>query len=358
MIRDAEQLTDTLPATESRRRVQLACWAAHHRVNRGEAVAAAYLLQRAEEASVATPDLNGLILAVRTQAATLIGSDPGAIRRSLDELLEFVRSTGDLSAEAASLLLSSRQAWVEGTVADVADVRDAIAKVATRMPRPDFQWWPLAIDAAIELAIGHGDTAAVAIEHAARIGRQLGVEVASSTALAQQLLLLFINGEWAAAADSLQGLAAAEDASPSLLAAFGLACAEAGRIDAVVDVAARMLDDPRLLTRAAMTWGQVAVGASAVAFAAEDTALAESLWRSLAPYSGTGLALPGAGYFGTADRCLGLLAATVGDRQRAVELLASAASQERRRGATLWESRTTAELQAVRNAPVRFGQVG
>ena len=59
-----------------------------------------------------------------------------------------------------------------------------------------------------------------------------------------------------------------------------------------------------------MTWGQVAVGASAVAFAAEDTALAESLWRSLEPYSGTGLALPGAGYFGTADRCLGLLAAT------------------------------------------------
>ena len=67
----------------------------------------------------------------------------------------------------------------------------------------------------------------------------------SSTALAQQLLLLFVNGEWASAADSLQGLAAVEDASPSLLAAFGLACAEAGRIDAVVDVAARLRDDPQ-----------------------------------------------------------------------------------------------------------------
>ena len=114
-----------------------------------------------------------------------------------------------------------------------------------------------------------------AIEHAARTGRQLGVEVAGGTALAQQLLLLFVNGEWAAAADSFEGLASTEDAPPSLLAAFGLACAEAGRLDVVGDVAARLAGEPQLLVRAGMTWGQVAVGATAVAFAAQDTTLAE-----------------------------------------------------------------------------------
>ena len=76
--------------------------------------------------------------------------------------------------------------------------------------------------------------------------------------------------------------------------------------------------------------------------------LAESLWRSLEPYSGTGLALPGAGYFGAVDRCLGLLAATLGDRQRATELLASACGQEQRRGATLWEARAAADLRSIR----------
>jgi DNA-binding SARP family transcriptional activator len=348
VIRDAERMVDVLPESEAQRRVQLACWAAHHRVNRGEGVAARYLLRRAEEASVTTPVLNGLILAVRAQASTLIGGGPGPTRRSLDELRAFVRSSGDVSAEAALLLLSSRQAWVDGTVADVAGIRDAIARIATRMPRPDFQWWPLALDAAIALATG-SDEASAAIERAGRTGRQLGVEVAGSTELAQQLLLLFLSGDWTAAAASLEVLATAEDA-PSLLAAFGLACAEAGRRDVVGDIAARLAADPQLLVRAGMTWPQVAMGASAVAFAARDTALAEFLWRTLEAYSGTGLALPGAGYFGTVDRCLGLLAATLDDRQRAVELLTSACAQEERRGATLWQTKTTADLSRVRAA--------
>jgi hypothetical protein len=347
VIRDAERLVDVLPASEAPRRVQLACWAAHHRVNRGEGVAATYLLRQAEEASVTAPVLNGLILAVRAQASTLIGSGPGPTRRSLDELRDFVRSSGDPSAEAALLLLSSRQAWVDGTVADVAGIRDAIVRIAARMPRPDFQWWPLALDAAIELATG-SDGASAAIERAGRTGRQLGVEVAGSTELAQQLLLLFASGDWAAAARSLEVLAGAADASSSLLAAFGLACAEAGRHDVVGDIAARLAGDPQLLVRAGMTWPQVAMGASAVAFAARDTALAQSLWRALEPYSGTGMALPGAGYFGTVDRCLGLLAATLGDRRRAVVLLTSAGDQEHRRGATLWQTKTTADLSRVR----------
>ena len=340
-------------SSEARRRVQLACWAAHQRVNRGEGVAAAYLLRRAEEASATAPELNGLILAVRAQAATLIGSGPGAGRRSLEELCDVARTTGDLAAEVASLLLGSRQAWVDGTVADVAAAREAVAEIATRMPRPDLQWWPLALDAAIELATGNAEAAATAIEHAARTGRQLGVEVAGNTALAQQLLLLYVNGEWATAAGSMEPMMSPAESSPALLAAAGLVCAEAGRVDALVDVARRLADEPQLLVRAGMTWGQVAVGATSVAVAVEDARLAESLRRALEPYSGTGLALPGAGYFGTADRCLGLLAATLGDRQRAIELLTSACAQERHRGATLWEARTAADLRSVRASRVR-----
>ena len=61
----------------------------------------------------------------------------------------------------------------------------------------------------------------------------------------------------------------------------------------------------------------------------------------------TGLALPAAGYFGCVDRCLGLLAATLGDRERAVALLSSACTQEQWRGAVVWERRAAATLAAV-----------
>ena len=112
-----------------------------------KSVGAAYLLRLAEQASATTPDLRGLILAVRAQAATLVGTGPVGARCALDELKQFARSSGDSTAEGAWLLLNSRQSWIDGTVTDVAAARDAIADMATRMPRPDLQWWPLALDA-------------------------------------------------------------------------------------------------------------------------------------------------------------------------------------------------------------------
>ena len=80
--------------------------------------------------------------------------------------------------------------------------------------------------------------------------------------------------------------------------------------------------------------------------------LAERLWTPLA-HRGTGLALHAAGYFGTVDRCLGLLAATQGDVAGARTLLASAIEQERQRGAAVWERRAVADLEALRTANLR-----
>ena len=93
--------------------------------------------------------------------------------------------------------------------------------------------------------------------------------------------------------------------------------------------------------------------ASEIAAAAGDRVLAQVLWTPLLRHRGTGLALHAAGYLGTVDRCLGLLAATQGDVAGARALLASAIEQERQRGAAAWERRAVADLEALRTANLR-----
>ena len=133
----------------------------------------------------------------------------------------------------------------------------------------------------------------------------------------------------------------------------GLACVEAGAVDAVVEVAALLREDCRLLVSVGSAWPQVAMCASEIAAAAGDRVLAQVLWTPLLRHRGTGLALHAAGYLGTVDRCLGLLAATQGDVAGARALLASAIEQERQRGAAAWERRAVADLEALRTANLR-----
>ena len=179
---DVENLLTQLPASEGVRRVQLACWAAHQLLLRGDRLRAEHLLDTADGEAYGGWQLQGLIQAVRAQADTLVGSEPEAARRSLSELRRWATSRSDLTAEAAACLLGAREAWADGTLEDVTEVRRDIAAVATRMPRPDLRWWPYAMDAAIELAAGRSRRARSAIDAAARVGRELKVEAAAPTA--------------------------------------------------------------------------------------------------------------------------------------------------------------------------------
>ena len=249
--------------------------------------------------------------------------------------------------------MGAGQAFAERTLADVATERDGIIQLASRMPRPDLQWWPLALDAAIEIAAGRTGAAA-AIERAARRGRELNIEVASATAMVQQLLVMLLDGHLGSAAASLEGLASGTTAPSAVVAAYGLACAEAGAVDAVGDVADRLGGDPPSLLHGGIGWPQVAMCASEVAAAAEHGALASTLWDALEPYSGTGLALHAVGYLGAVDRYLGLLAFTLDEPVRALALLRAASVQERRRGAapgTSGRRRPDQRQQPSRSAP-------
>jgi DNA-binding SARP family transcriptional activator len=342
---DAEALVGRLPPTDGARRVQLACWVAHHALLAGDRLRAMHLLDiAAADPYGIAPRGQGLILAMRAQADTLVEPGPDAARRSLDELRRFIEVYGDPTADAAERLLAAREAWASGTLADVEAVRQRIAAMAVRMPRPDLRWWPLALEAAIELAAGRVEPARAAVEAAARAGRELGVAAAAPTAMAQQLLLQLADGTFGAAAGALGQLVAGRSGGLQLLAGYGLACVEAGDLGAAADVAARLVGTSHLLAAAGASWPLVALCASVVASATGEVTLASSLWPALERFRGTGLALHSVGYFGSADRCLGLLAITLGDRELGVALLADAVAAERRRGSLLWERLAARDL--------------
>lgn len=349
VIDDAEALVARLPSSDGARRVQLACWVAHHVLLTGDRLRAMRLLDVANADPFGmAPSGQGLILAIRAQADTLVGPGPEAADRSLAELRRFVETYGDPTADAAERLLAVREAWAAGTLADVDRVRRRIAETASRMPRPDLLWWPLALEAAIELAAGRLEPAREAVEVASRTGRELGVATAAPTAMAQQLLLQLIDGTVGAEAAGLAQLVGDGTHSTQLLAAYGLASVEADDIAAAADVAERLAAcGPHLLIDVGASWPQVAMCASVVASATGHRALAMALWRPLERFAGTGLSLHSVGYFGCADRYLGLLAVALGDRERGVSLLADAVAAERRRGSALWERLATADLEAI-----------
>ncbi len=344
VLADAEALVARLGPQDGSRRVQLACWVAHHALLTGDRLRAVRLLDvAAADPYGMAPSGQGLILGVRAQAETLVGPGPAAARRALDELRRFATEYGDLTADAAERLLAVREAWATGTLADVARVRDRIAEMAVRMPRPDLRWWPTALDAAIELAAGRVEAARIAVEAAARTGRELGVAAAAPTAMAQQLLLLLADGTFGATAAALAPLVASSGGAPTLLTAYGMACAEAGDLAAAGDVADRLAVDAHLLEGAGASWPQVAMCGSVLAAATGQVTLASNLWRPLERFRGTGLALHSVGYFGSADRCLGLLAVTLGDRARGEMLLCDAVAAERRavpRCSSAWRAPT------------------
>ncbi len=343
VLADAEHLVDALPPADGYRRVQLACWAAHQRLLRGDRLLADHLLDIADADPWGAGTLQGLVLAIRAQADTLVESSPAAARRSLDELRRHAARSHDTTADAAALLLGARQAWADGTLDDVAAARDGIIAIGARLPRPDIQWWPAALDASIELAAGRLEAAETAIETAARIGRELRVVAAAPTARAQQLTMLYLGGTLGTAAEALAHLAGT-DATPGMLAGYGLACVEAGDVDGAAAVAGRLAAEPQLLVLAGASWPLTAMCAAEVAAAAGHRPLARAVRASLERFSGTGLALHSVGYFGAADRVLGKLAVLLGDSAAGIALLEAAVAQERRRGTTGWERRAVADL--------------
>ena len=336
MFHSAERLADQLRGDTSRR-VQLLSWAAHQQVNSGRRTEALNLLREAD-ASIddPRPTWAGLVLAVRAQAETLIGSGPGAARRSYERLNDFGNQTGDLSTLAAAAVLAPGRSFADGTLDDVRGARNRLADLAAHLPRPDITWLLLAIDGALALAVGDLDVATEAITRAEEEGEHLQVAMSRSSALVQRFALSLQADQLTELVPLLEPSSATPTASATMLAAYGLAAARAGDEREAAAAANRLATMERILPTSGMAWPQLAMIGSDLAFATEHRDLARSIECDLAPYSGTGLAVGGIAYFGSANRSLAMLAATLGETSRASDLAERAYHEEIARGARAW----------------------
>jgi hypothetical protein len=345
----AERVAAALPDDEYDRRAQLLCWAAHHISLRGDRGEALRVLAASDEVVAARPNttLHGLTLAVRAQVESLAGGDLGCQRQLVSDLAEIAEHSGDETSKAAARMLAVGLAFALGTLDDVRARRDDLAEMAERFPRQDLRWWPLAIDGSLAIAAGEFDAAERAIVAAEGDGSARGLEIAPRIALLQRSQLMYLTGRTAELRVFLEPRTAARDAAPALLALYAKACADFGDYETSRAAADRLATIPLLLASSGIAWPQVAMYSADVAFAVDHTELARSVWRELVPHTGTGLAMSGAGYFGAADRSLGLLAAVIGRHDEAVRLLGSAEEQECHRGALAWEERARSALDDV-----------
>ena len=345
---EAEALICRLPTDDVARRVQLACWAAHHRLNHGDRNGATTLLDRIVSiaSTSPTPVWRGLILAVQAQAEQLAGGTASRAQTAHDRLRAWAKLTGDESTEAATRLLAAGLAFTTGTLADVRRARDDIADVALTIPRPDLRWLPDAIDAALALAVDDHQNAAAAIRAAEICGRRLGVSAAGPTAMMQQTQLMILNGTIGSMAALLEPAEDGLKASVELISLYGLACARAGELGGARRSAVLLRDREGLLAGGGTAWPVVAMAGSELAWFTRDRILAQRIWSELRRWSGVGLSVHAVAYFGAADTWLGILADVLGRRSVSIHLLSSAAAQERRRGAVAWERRAV-ELRAA-----------
>jgi hypothetical protein len=347
---EAEELLTELPTTEVVRWVQLACWAAHHRLNDGNRSRALELLHDADQLQfpASTPWLRGLVLAVRAQA-DLVARSPGpdAAHASLAALREYARLTDDESTEAAESLFGLAAAFMFGTVHNVAVARAAIERSALRLPRSDLRWWPLVSDAALALATGDLSYASDAIDRAMRQGQDSGLEMSMRTGLMQRALHMLLAGQLGSIVDMLEAQATATGAPTTVVSVYGLACVDADDAVRARGAADMLRARIPLLATSGIAWPNVAMAASELAHYVGDAPLAASLWDELQRWSGSGLSVMGAAYFGAVDAALGRLSITMGRHDEGLALLTRARDYERAHGWTAWEQRVARTLQAA-----------
>ena len=199
------------------------------------------------------------------------------------------------------------------------------------------------------LAAGDLGTASPAIERAIQQGTETGVEMAVRTGVMQRTLHMLLGGTLGSIAGMMEAQASDADAPTTMVAFYGLACVEAHDHIAARHAAAALRARMPVLATSGIAWPVVAMAACELAHFVDDVELAASLWDEMHRWSGSGLSVMGAAYFGSVDAAMGRLALTMGRVDEGVDLLRRAQQREHACGWTAWERRVTGLLESFPN---------
>lgn len=356
-VDQARLVLDALDPTPASRRIQLGCWIAHHLALLGRGDEAVEALNRAEDDNRfdLEPTLEAMILGIRLQVASGVATPPAATRAALADLRSFTDVHPTVSAEAWCRLFALDQAVRDGTLDDHTEAIDALAALVERFPLPDVRWTVQAARAGNALARGDLDAAEQLIVAAQVTGGELSVGSAASVWLVQLFILQYERGDLTVMTPFLSSLV--ENASSYQLAARALLHMEAGDAARARDMAARLGDDPAPLAGAGAGWSALAAQIGDIAYFADERRLAETTIAELGAHVGTALSAHGMMHLGAADRTLGLAWATLGDLDRAIDLLDAAHAADRRRGALRWAGRAARSGAALRRTRRRRGDI-
>lgn len=346
-IDDIVGLADQLDSGDTRRRIELICWAAHHAVLAGDAVRARELvdLAAAVDPHGRSVAMSALVHAIRYHATCGVDSPPSAATEAYGEL---VRLDADVHSPPLLAMVhlfglteSLRYAEPERFRRHLDGLRDTVRL----MPRPDLYWWIDVGEACLAVASG-ADDAVELVERASATANRLHVTFGLSAGALHHVLLAWERGT----IGDLRQLLGHEvtPADPARWVMYLLACLEAGELGIVRDELGRL--DPFPLASVGELWSSVGAVLSTVVFAASDARWARALLAELEPHAGHALSMHGVAYLGAVDAHLGRLAAVVG-RSDAAALLAAGARIDERMGARPWAARARRDAASL-GAPV------
>jgi tetratricopeptide (TPR) repeat protein len=237
-----------------------------------------------------------------------------------EELLALARSVGDAELEALALHRRVYNLLEAGRTGDALAARTQLERVADDLRQPLFQHWATCWMAVWAQLAGDFDAASELAARALALGRRAPSGNPRNTTYPGQLLAIaYWRDELGPSAAVIAGHVERNPHLSIYRAALGLAYLQAGERDrAVTEFESQAADGFRGIAHD-MNWFTAVCLLAELCARIGDTERASLLYALLAPHRHKVAVVTSIGCWGPAERYLGLLAATRGDSERAVE---------------------------------------
>jgi len=335
-----EEASAALDPADSPLRVQLLAGVARALYYQGDQVRASVVRTSAIEMARRIDDRHGL-------ATTLMRSYWSRGVTSLEEILAMLTEAVDLAAELGDLEKQAEaMEWrvaaliALGEIETAASELSAVRELASRTRQP----FPLHVAehyrSALALLQGRLAEAEEAAERSREVGRLLTGRDASGVYGLQMFTIRREQGRLDELAPVIRILAARADGGGSWRPGFAVLLAELGMADEARKELERVRRDGLEPFRATLWLGSLIYLADACS-AVGDAETAALVYPELAAFAGVNVMVGhGVVLHGSADRYLGMLAAELGEHERAAAHFEAALALNRRMGATTWLAHT------------------